>query len=224
MWFWFLVSILPPHTPTVKGISPKSFLTSCHCGFLMWALIHRHLDKTATLFLHFNNSKGSDGQCTAVLKMYCTGLHLHLHLRWEAVSTTGLNSFKEVTGITLCPFIKTKNLVARLKIKVCFLKQGKKNKPPKPQNLSWNRPEKYYKCDKILFPLLLKEVTLIYHCLFYHLPFLPHTKTDTYGSILDSLSDSNLMTSTETCCWWWNRKKPKGPMLTFLDCLRVQLA
>lgn len=56
------------HTPHSERDQPRSLLTSCTCAFLAWALIQRHLDKTATPFLHFNNSKGSNGQCAAVVK------------------------------------------------------------------------------------------------------------------------------------------------------------
>lgn len=94
--FGFHTTTTCPHRERDK---PRSLLTSCSCGFWTYTLIHRHLDKTDILFVHFNNSKGRNGQCTAVLNMYCTGLHLHLLLRWGAISPTGLNSFKEVNGI-----------------------------------------------------------------------------------------------------------------------------
>lgn len=125
-----VVLIFGFHTTTTtcphhERFQPRSPLSSCSCAFLTWALIHGHLDKTAT-FLHFNKSKGSNGQCRAVLKMHCTGLHLHLHLRWQTVSPTGLNNFKEVNGITPCPFVKTKIWLQNLILRGAFYCKEKK--------------------------------------------------------------------------------------------------
>lgn len=178
----------------------------------MWVLIYRCLDQTAALFLPFQYSYGL---CTAALKMYWNGLHLHLQLRWRAVSSTGLSSFKVVNGIPPCPFIRTKNLVVKLTPMGCFLIQDQKKSHK--QILCCNGPEECYRNDKILTILLLNERTLIHHWLFYQLPFPPHIKTDKYGSFLNMFflsPDSNLMAITGTCCWQckapsWSRKKPK---------------
>lgn len=122
--FGFHTTTPPPRQGSACVLSKAS----CNCGFLMWVLIYWCLDQTVALVFPF---KDSYGQYTAALKMYWNGLHLHLQLRWTAVSSTGVSSFKVINNTTPCPFIRTKNLVAKLTPTGCFLMHGGKKKATK---------------------------------------------------------------------------------------------